>query len=102
SLLTFFFFQAEDGIRDFHVTGVQTCALPISGPSPKPLPAVRKGIVIAGDGAGDAARRVAEAHGWPLLAEPTSGARSGLNAIGARSEERRGGKEGRTRWVQAR
>src|SRR5690606_39631411 len=24
------FFQAEDGIRDFHVTGVQTCALPIS------------------------------------------------------------------------
>src|SRR5690606_40111118 len=27
----FFFFQAEDGIRGFHVTGVQTCALPISG-----------------------------------------------------------------------
>src|SRR5690606_37871634 len=26
----FFFFQAEDGRRDFHVTGVQTCALPIS------------------------------------------------------------------------
>ena len=25
-----FFFQAEDGIRDGHVTGVQTCALPIS------------------------------------------------------------------------
>src|SRR5690606_40051099 len=25
-----FFFQAEDGVRDFHVTGVQTCALPIS------------------------------------------------------------------------
>src|SRR5690606_18798729 len=29
----FFFFQAEDGIRDFHVTGVQTCALPIYNPS---------------------------------------------------------------------
>src|SRR5690606_9681198 len=29
----FFFFQAEDGIRDFHVTGVQTCALPILGHS---------------------------------------------------------------------
>src|SRR5207302_4447817 len=29
TLLAFFFFQAEDGIRDFHVTGVQTCALPI-------------------------------------------------------------------------
>src|SRR5690606_41100860 len=28
-ILVFFFFQAEDGIRDFHVTGVQTCALPI-------------------------------------------------------------------------
>src|SRR5690625_1684353 len=28
--LDFFFFQAEDGIRDGHVTGVQTCALPIS------------------------------------------------------------------------
>src|SRR5438874_12883238 len=30
SLLFFFFFQAEDGIRDLYVTGVQTCALPIS------------------------------------------------------------------------
>src|SRR6266511_5982551 len=29
-IVCFFFFQAEDGIRDFHVTGVQTCALPIS------------------------------------------------------------------------
>src|SRR2546430_6848171 len=31
SALAFFFFQAEDGIRDLTVTGVQTCALPISG-----------------------------------------------------------------------
>src|SRR5688572_31171948 len=30
-----FFFQAEDGIRDLTVTGVQTCALPISGRSPR-------------------------------------------------------------------
>src|SRR5256885_3402692 len=30
-LVVFFFFQAEDGIRDYKVTGVQTCALPISG-----------------------------------------------------------------------
>src|SRR5690606_40581232 len=29
SFILLFFFQAEDGIRDFHVTGVQTCALPI-------------------------------------------------------------------------
>src|SRR5690606_39400303 len=32
-LCYYFFFQAEDGIRDFHVTGVQTCALPISAGS---------------------------------------------------------------------
>ena len=30
SVVSFFFFQAEDGIRDIGVTGVQTCALPIS------------------------------------------------------------------------
>src|SRR5690606_3218407 len=34
----FFFFQAEDGIRGFHVTGVQTCALPISAPRPARAP----------------------------------------------------------------
>src|SRR5262249_56562008 len=33
-LFFFFFFQAEDGIRDWSVTGVQTCALPISTPAP--------------------------------------------------------------------
>src|SRR5690606_39715906 len=32
-----FFFQAEDGIRDFHVTGVQTCALPILHEKLRPL-----------------------------------------------------------------
>src|SRR2546430_4265458 len=31
-MIVFFFFQAEDGIRDLTVTGVQTCALPISIP----------------------------------------------------------------------
>src|SRR6266850_223233 len=31
-IIFFFFFQAEDGIRDYKVTGVQTCALPISPP----------------------------------------------------------------------
>src|SRR5690625_2652746 len=34
----FFFFQAEDGIRDGHVTGVQTCALPIFGAAPALFP----------------------------------------------------------------
>src|SRR6516162_4527521 len=33
NLCFFFFFQAEDGIRDYKVTGVQTCALPICGRS---------------------------------------------------------------------
>src|SRR5256885_6966158 len=33
-VLFFFFFQAEDGIRDYKVTGVQTCALPIFPSSP--------------------------------------------------------------------
>src|SRR2546426_6253052 len=47
----FFFFQAEDGIRDYKVTGVQTCALPISdrsgaspGKDPCPELATRAGI----------------------------------------------------------
>lgn len=49
--------------------------------APRKLPDVGRGLVIAGDGAGDEARKVAEAHGWPLLAEPTSGARAGDNAL---------------------
>src|SRR5256884_3961694 len=38
----YFFFQAEDGIRDVAVTGVQTCAIPISGSSPRSAPAPRR------------------------------------------------------------
>src|SRR5690606_39722906 len=41
-ILFLFFFQAEDGIRDFHVTGVQTCALPILN-----LPVLTSMTVIA-------------------------------------------------------
>src|SRR5690606_40563356 len=46
-----FFFQAEDGIRDFHVTGVQTCALPILlqlrplPPDARPVPALRDPVL---------------------------------------------------------
>src|SRR5204862_1480460 len=36
-----FFFQAEDGIRDLYVTGVQTCALPISQRTPLKFPLQR-------------------------------------------------------------
>src|SRR6266542_1351736 len=39
-MVLFFFFQAEDGIRDATVTGVQTCALPIFGLTPQLLPAI--------------------------------------------------------------
>src|SRR2546426_12602056 len=35
-MIFFFFFQAEDGIRDYKVTGVQTCALPICLVTPSP------------------------------------------------------------------
>src|SRR5690625_7204065 len=45
--MNLFFFQAEDGIRDGHVTGVQTCALPIS-PSIAQVLAVRSVFSVWG------------------------------------------------------
>src|SRR5256886_85908 len=49
SVVVCFFFQAEDGIRDLTVTGVQTCALPISGGAParradRPAARARRGL----------------------------------------------------------
>src|SRR2546422_8037410 len=69
----FFFFQAEDGIRDVAVTGVQTCALPISIALAKRYPRVQ-GVVL--DQTATVARQL----------------------IRKRSEERRVGKECRSRW----
>src|SRR2546430_4788182 len=43
----FFFFQAEDGIRDLTVTGVQTCALPISITTTASRPTTRKWMDIS-------------------------------------------------------
>src|SRR5438046_5818760 len=58
----FFFFQAEDGIRDWSVTGVQTCALPISADSSRlqsgEPPASRSSCPAAGQSfAGDGCSR---------------------------------------------
>lgn len=46
-----------------------------------PLPLGRRTVVVAGDGAGPPARLLAERANWPLLAEPTSGARTGECAL---------------------
>ncbi len=50
-------------------------------PEPRALRNDRRTVVVAGDDAGPPARILAEQAGWPLLAEPTSGSRTGENAI---------------------
>src|SRR5258708_23923513 len=89
-----FFFQAEDGIRDDLVTGVQTCALPISR---SPLRA-RTGVAAARRGLRaicDHRRR----GGSLLPGTGCAGSRAGADRNqDLRSEERRVGKECRSRW----
>src|SRR5699024_11745476 len=75
-----FFFQAEDGIRDRNVTGVQTCALPIFG-----------------RGLREGPRAVRAAPGARRAAAGGVGRAERL-----RSEERRVGKECRSRWWRER
>src|SRR5256885_9459261 len=91
----FFFFQAEDGIRDYKVTGVQTCALPIFGRT-----------FIEGVNRADRVRmkytplrEVLEGK-RVLLIEDTIVRSTTLKSLlhHLRSEERRVGKEGRSRW----
>src|SRR5436309_14562152 len=64
----FFFFQAEDGIRDFHVTGVQTCALPISRYRFQRSPSQHQSDHCRGEGPAESSRfrrsRSREADPW--------------------------------------
>src|SRR2546429_3963529 len=93
----FFFFQAEDGIRDVAVTGVQTCALPISGYSGQHgLPETRL-APCAGEAPRDPIRQ-AGAH--RAASRWRTGSWLGHWSLPrcCRSEERRVGKECRSRW----
>src|SRR2546430_6958746 len=49
-IYVFFFFQAEDGIRDLTVTGVQTCALPIFAKNRKLIYREAKGVICEREG----------------------------------------------------
>src|SRR5205807_6745578 len=90
--LFFFFFQAEDGIRDYKVTGVQTCALPIS----------HLGAEVGGtDFLYEPGKAELLDMLLPLYVESQihrAFLESVASEFGARSEERRVGKECRSRW----
>src|SRR5690606_39950858 len=89
SLFCIFFFQAEDGIRDFHVTGVQTCALPIS-PACATLTAMP--AITAATSAGHHTRTISSAL------DATAGRRiADSPPVASSSEERRVGKAGSAR-----
>src|SRR2546429_5866193 len=92
-----FFFQAEDGIRDVAVTGVQTCALPISCPISTScmLSMLRARYIATCRGIVRVLVRALERNPsgvTPQRRATTSWTRS------MRSEERRVGKECRSRW----
>src|SRR2546430_8588596 len=91
----FFFFQAEDGIRDLTVTGVQTCALPIS-PSARRCETGREPsrTAPAGPWTGTTRSWAARSGGT----RPSSAWRGAGPPSWWRSEERRVGKECRSRW----
>src|SRR5256885_5693669 len=90
----FFFFQAEDGIRDYKVTGVQTCALPISIPIHSGyLPECTVRIIKL------LLPNFLRLWGRTQDANHTlSGYFHALRLQNLRSEERRVGKECRSRW----
>src|SRR2546430_12691738 len=91
-----FFFQAEDGIRDLTVTGVQTCALPISRLAV--APSLQADGVCSGCGLGQLARDGPQLVGRPVAQEGERDVQVAGRDESARSEERRVGKECRSRW----
>src|SRR5258708_28632653 len=97
----FFFFQAEDGIRDDLVTGVQTCALPICLFHP-PTGAGAAGMRFGPSPSvsASAGGRMEQTTFDPAASAPSVGTpRSSPSGVcTARSEERRVGKECRSRW----
>src|SRR2546429_5551641 len=94
-LFLFFFFQAEDGIRDVAVTGVQTCALPIF----RRGAAGDDGFELAPVAQSTAERGVVDEFAERGLADFDFVIAGFLDvAADARSEERRVGKECRSRW----
>src|SRR5207253_4547971 len=87
-----FFFQAEDGIRDGHVTGVQTCALPIFRlPASLRLAAALAGLCLL-------AGLVGLVPGFVVPPKQSFARVSFATGFWLRSEERRVGKECRARW----
>src|SRR5438067_5295465 len=91
----FFFFQAEDGIRDRNVTGVQTCALPISDSTLLVLGETGTGKEVVARSVHAASRRAA----GPLITVDCGSIPENLIESELRSEERRVGKECRYRWA---
>src|SRR5256885_11956311 len=96
SMCFLFFFQAEDGIRDYKVTGVQTCALPISWTlSSGRDRAAACGALLAKCPRAAARPALGSDPRAPTLPATPPATRAGL---AERSEERRVGKECRSRW----
>src|SRR5260370_23715036 len=95
-VLVFFFFQAEDGIRDSSVTGVQTCALPIylsafaTVAEERSFTRAASRLGISQSALSHSVRGLEKRLGLQLLARTTRSV--------SRSEERRVGKECRSRW----
>src|SRR5687768_17965790 len=90
-LFVCFFFQAEDGIRDVAVTGVQTCALPISGKDGCWVTSLINSNSRVENSESDVAFIVVESASLKSESVPPIERSS-------RSEERRVGKECRSRW----